>query len=215
MKKIIKIFSVISLCVVLIIALSINAFAQETAENTAESPGIAAEENLFARVWEWLVANKKDVLDGALYLSTGLFASFLYRKSNKNGNLLNSNVVTLAEATKNNEASNKAYINAIETTGTNVQELYDLCNSKFEALAAELKQDSKILVDVVSEVMTILEILMSVYPNSKNLPQGVKDIINLKYAKCQELVGSDSRMSSVMQMIHNLINGENTEAVSV
>lgn len=32
------------------------------------------------------------------------------------------------------------------------------------------------------------------YPNSKNLPQGVKDLVNLKYADALKIVGDDNKL---------------------
>lgn len=210
MKKVTKIITILITAIFVIAFVCMTAFANEASTQDTvevESGDVNSETTLFQRVWEFVVSNKTEILQGALYIVSVVFGTFLYKKSNNNSIKLIGGVNNLVNATDANEKTNRAYIEAINITGDNVSELYELCNAKFNELAAELKQDSKLLIDGVTEIMTVLEILMAVYPNAKNLPQGVKDLIALKYAKCKELVGSDERMSSVLNVIHGIING--------
>ena len=43
----------------------------------------------------------------------------------------------------------------------------------------------------------ILEVLTTVYANSKNIPQGVKDLVNLKYADVLKLVGDEDKLKEI------------------
>ena len=43
----------------------------------------------------------------------------------------------------------------------------------------------------------VLDILATVYANSKNLPQGVKDLVNLKYADVLKTTSDDEKLLSV------------------
>ncbi len=47
----------------------------------------------------------------------------------------------------------------------------------------------------------ILEILVTVYQNSKNLPQGVKDIVNIKYAKCLQTLDDDAKLKAIFEAV--------------
>ena len=64
----------------------------------------------------------------------------------------------------------------------------------------------------------ILEILTTVYSNSKNLPQGVKDLVNLKYANCLTALQNDDQLSSLVKLVRGAIGdmmtteGNNGEA---
>ena len=51
----------------------------------------------------------------------------------------------------------------------------------------------------------ILEILTTVYANSKNLPQGVKDIVNLKYANCLKALDDDEQLVAIVEAVRSNI----------
>ena len=61
------------------------------------------------------------------------------------------------------------------------------------------------------QTKAILEILITVYANSKNIPQGVKDLINLKYADALKLIGNDEQLK---QTLDNEMEKENAEEQS-
>ena len=57
----------------------------------------------------------------------------------------------------------------------------------------------------------ILEILTTVYVNSKNLPQGVKDLVNLKYANCLKTLEDDKQLIAIVEAVRNNL-GNATDA---
>jgi len=50
---------------------------------------------------------------------------------------------------------------------------------------------------MVVQTRAVLDILATVYANSKNLPQGVKDLVNLKYADVLKTTSDDEKLLSV------------------
>ena len=54
---------------------------------------------------------------------------------------------------------------------------------------------------VVAQNAFVVEALQTVYANSKNLPQGIKDVINLKYAKCLKAVGDDKTLNGLFEAV--------------
>ena len=53
-----------------------------------------------------------------------------------------------------------------------------------------------------------------VYANSKNLPQGVKDLISIKYANVLKALESDEELASVVKAVRILAGtSDNTTAV--
>ena len=58
------------------------------------------------------------------------------------------------------------------------------------------------------ELNALLEIISSVYVNSK-LPQSVKDMVSVKYAKCLKAIESDENLSAILKAAHSIINDIN------
>lgn len=46
---------------------------------------------------------------------------------------------------------------------------------------------------LILQTRAVLDILTTVYANSKNIPQGIKDLVNLKYANCLKVVEGDDK----------------------
>ncbi|MBR2312218.1 MAG: hypothetical protein IKA46_02900 [Clostridia bacterium] len=81
-----------------------------------------------------------------------------------------------------------------------------------EHASLEHARDRAIAV-VMAQNAFIVEALQTVYANSKNLPQGIKDIINLKYAKCAKAIGDDEtlkRLSEVFRKELDAAAGDET-----
>lgn len=51
---------------------------------------------------------------------------------------------------------------------------------------------------LIMQTRAVLDILTTVYANSKNIPQGVKDLVNLKYANCLKFVEDKNEIKEVV-----------------
>lgn len=67
---------------------------------------------------------------------------------------------------------------------------------------------NRIIGSVMVQNAAILDILSSVYANSSVLPQGVKDLVYLKYARCQTALDDDERLKECVLAVHEIINGK-------
>lgn len=59
---------------------------------------------------------------------------------------------------------------------------------------------------VLAQSAAVLEILQLVYANSGKLPQGVKDLINLKYANTLKTIGDDKQLLAIVAAVRDNIN---------
>ena len=59
---------------------------------------------------------------------------------------------------------------------------------------------------VLAQSAAMLEILQLVYANSGKLPQGVKDLINLKYANTLKTIGDDKQLLAIVAAVRDNIN---------
>lgn len=62
------------------------------------------------------------------------------------------------------------------------------------------KEDERQKTAMAAYIQTraILKILVTVYANSKNVPQGVKDLVNLEYADVLKLVGNEETLKQLV-----------------
>lgn len=125
-----------------------------------------------ARVDEWFDKNLAEFLSGLSVALSGLFMSVILPYLRKKMTSVNTTVLT-------NSSSQEAVISVVNQLINKYNEV--------EAKLGEL--DTKELSrDALQEQFgicqkAILEILTTVYNNSKNIPQATKDLINLQYVK--------------------------------
>lgn len=89
---------------------------------------------------------------------------------------------------------------------------YDSMKEAYDQYGAAEGERNRVVGAVLATNSAILEILTTVYANSKNLPQGVKDIVNLKYANCLKTLEDDKQLIAIVEAVRNNIG---TDASSV
>lgn len=99
--------------------------------------------------------------------------------------------------------------NDVSSTATSQQSVVGVTNeliagyNKFEKTLnnfdATESERYKTLLAAFAQTKAILEILTTVYANSKNIPQGVKDLVNLKYADVLKLVGDEDKLKEIVE----------------
>ena len=65
---------------------------------------------------------------------------------------------------------------------------------------------------VMAQNTFLMEMLQTVYANSKNLPQGVKNIINIKYAKCLKAIGDEETLKRLADLFKKEISKVGAES---
>jgi hypothetical protein len=90
---------------------------------------------------------------------------------------------------------------------------YNAMDKSYKSYGLTEDNRNRIVGAVFATNTAILEILTTVYANSKNLPQGVKDLVNLKYANCLKTLEDDEKLCAIVQAVRNNIGTyeENTE----
>ena len=79
----------------------------------------------------------------------------------------------------------------------NLIENYNAIEQKITSYENTENERYKFVAAMVAQTRAVLDILATVYANSKNLPQGVKDLVNLKYADVLKTVSDDEKLLSV------------------
>ena len=217
MRKTIKKISVIFLLAFMLACiLSVVSYADESevgeepvtdealGENNTESPVTEDKNHTFiGRLWESVESNKDMLLTGAvgvLLLGVELVTAQRNRKKAKE---LVSKVSTIATDTSTVSQSQGSVVDV-----TNC--LVDAFNSLKDTYVQHEREEeerSHTATLIALVCMTMLEMQQQTYQSNRNLPQGIKDVCSLRYAKCLELIRSDEQIGAVYSSIHSMIEG--------
>lgn len=184
MKKLLFIF----ICITLVFCvLCVNVFAEtpgDTIDNedvsktdviTEEAPNEAIEQTVFTRIWEFVEGNIEIILTFVADGMVLVVAFFL----TKGGKKLSAKLLGYISKNASEDTQEKlvnGFNELLEENATLQKEV--------EALRASVENANKKLVIVQKEAKAVLESMFNVWGNSKNLSQGLKDVVAARYADC-------------------------------
>ena len=153
------------------------------------------EPTFFGRIWEWVTANPTEILTvlGDIILVACLIAQRVKQK--KKLVELGANIITVKDDVANTVSSQKSVVNVTNELIEGYNKFEKALNN-FDATESERY---KTLLAAFAQTKAILEILTTVYANSKNIPQGVKDLVNLKYADVLKLVDDEEKLKEIAE----------------
>lgn len=188
MKK----FKFMLLCMAFLVLFCVPAFAAD------------GETNLFGRVYEFYEQNKTDIYTigcGALVFIAEIIIS---RKNANKTNIIDLGVKSLKSDSSTTLNSQEAVVkatNELIDSNAELMQAYKEMKALYDKVTESEEERNRIVSEVVLLDKTVLEILATVYSNSKNLPQGIKDIVSLKYAKCLKSLEDDTTLLSLFEAI--------------
>lgn len=155
----------------------------------------ADESTFFDRIWEWVTANAAGILTvlGDIILVACLIAQRVKQK--KKLVELGTNIITVKDDIANTVSSQKSVVNVTNE----LIEGYNKFEKALNNFDATEKERYRTMLAAFAQTKAILEILTTVYANSKNIPQGVKDLVNLKYADVLKLVGDEEKLKGIAE----------------
>lgn len=188
---------------VIICVFAIGAPYIANAEEATDGTDIVQEESaepteaptFFDRIWEWVTVNATEILTvgGDIVLIACLIAQRVKQK--KKLVELGANIITVKDDVASTMSSQKSVVNV-------TNELIEGYN-KFEKAINNFDETEneryKTMLAAFAYSKAILEVLTTVYANSKNIPQGVKDLVNLKYADVLKLVGDEDKLKEIAE----------------
>lgn len=88
---------------------------------------------------------------------------------------------------------------------------YNSMKQSHDKYGATEEDRNRVVGVLVAQNTAMLEMLVTAYGNSKNLPQGVKDMIMLKYANCMKSLQDDEQILAIVEAVRNNINSIGVE----
>lgn len=166
------------------------------------------EPTIFDRIWEWVTANATETLTvlGDIVLIACLIAQRVKQK--KKLVELGTDIITVKDDVANTVSSQKSVVSVTNE----LIEGYNKFEKALNNFDATENERYKTMLAAFAQTKAILEILTTVYANSKNIPQGVKDLVNLKYADVLKLVGDEDKLKEIAEPVEETAEvSSNTE----
>ena len=150
---------------------------------------------LFSRILEWAEANVSEILTvvGDFILVVCLIAQKIKQK--KKLAAIGADILSVKDGVANTETSQKDVVNVTNE----LIEGYNRFEKALNDFDATEQERYRTMLAAFVQTKAILEIMTTVYANSKNIPQGVKDLVNLKYADVLKLVGDDTKLKEIAE----------------
>lgn len=149
----------------------------------------------FGRIWEWISVNKAEII--TVVSNVVLFILLIANgvKQKKKLATIGTNLLTVGKSVSTTETSQGAVVDVTNELIKGYNK-FEKALLSFETTEGERY---KTLLAAFAQTRAILEILTTVYANSKNVPQGVKDLVNLKYADVLKLVGDADKLKEIAE----------------
>lgn len=116
-------------------------------------------------------------------------------------------------AIKGHTATAKSQQSAMVGAMNQLIDGYNAMKGSYDKYESVEDDRNKLVGAVMVQNTAILDILQTVYANSKNLPQGVKDVITLKYANALRALGEDKTLAAIVEAVHEKV-GQGASAAS-
>lgn len=184
-------------------------------EAPEESEGDESTYNtVFTRIWEFVSTYSGETIYVIGSLALFVLNLMLKRSSSKMSKDTKKKLEDIKGEVKETLGGQNSVVGVVNNMidGYNgLSERYDAMKEAYDKYGAMEGERNRVVGAVLASNATILEILTTVYVNSKNLPQGVKDLVNLKYANCLKTLEDDEQLRAIVEAVRNNI-GATTES---
>lgn len=168
----------------------------ETEQTTVVEEETTTENNtFFGRTYQWFEDNYKVILQ---LIGDIVIGYIVLRLSNKTKKSL-VNINTQTTNTNNTQSDVVKVVNELIVG-------YNVLDEKLKSYTDTQDENYKMVASMVVQTKAILEILATVYANSKNLPQGVKDLVNLKYADVLKTINEDKKLKEIADSVKGVVD---------
>lgn len=180
----------------------------------ASEGGESTYHTLFTRIWEFVSTYSGETLSAVgsvILLILNLILKHSSSKMSKETKKTLENIKGEVEETLGGQNSVVVVANKMIDGYNDMSQKYDAMKESYDQYGATEGERNRVVGAVFATNAAILEILTTVYVNSKNLPQGVKDLVNLKYANCLKTLEDDKQLIAIVEAVRNNL-GNATES---
>lgn len=181
----------------------------------ASGDGENAYHTFFTRIREFITTYSGEtlsVLGSVILLILNLILKHAGYKSSKDTKKALEAIKGEVDETLGGQNSVVDVVNNMIDGYNSLSEKYDAMKESYDLYGQTEDERNRVVGAVLATNTAIIEILTTVYVNSKNLPQGVKDIVNLKYANCLKTLDDDKQLKAIVEAVRNNIGATGATA---
>ncbi len=186
--------------------------ATETTAITWDTGGAGGNDiknnTLFSRMWEFVKRYSTEVVT-AIGSAALFILNFLLKNSSKKSADATkrslSDISDVVSGTNNGQAAVIGVINNLVDGYNELKSNYDEMKASYDTYREAEAERNRVVGAVFATNTAILEILTTVYANNRNLPQGVKDLVNLQYANCLKTLENDEQLKAIAASVRENI----------
>lgn len=167
--------------------------------------------NFFTRLYQWFVDNKLMIVSVVL---DGIIIGILYlvkRTKSKMDDKIVSQLVDIKSDASAASTNTSATDTNVTAAVNGLIDGYNDMNASYKAQQHLEDERNKVVSSVLETNLAILGILQTVYANNRNIPQGTKDLINYKYAKCLTTLENDEELKAIAELVKKSVEGESND----
>ena len=212
MKK--RLIFIFSLLLILTLFIGVSSAVETTADDiSGEEYEETASPTLISRVWEFLSTHKEELITIGSAIGTAISIFCVVYRNVKAVKKDNSGVK------KELQSFGGSLLEMAKAHNLSAEEFNKL-SASYEALLKKEEERDRMLATLVSTTSTLLDIQTTVYANSKNLPSGIKDVINVKYSKCLKSSENNTTLKTIFDSVKQALDSvsivdENSETEQV
>lgn len=165
-----------------------------TPEETPEAEPEVENHTIFSRMYEWVTEHKTEIITAVGDVILVIMLIIEKTKSKKSYTAIGSQLLSIGKGVYNTETSQN---NVVGVTNELIAG-YNKFEQTLDNFDAKEDERQKTAMAAYIQTRAILKILVTVYANSKNVPQGVKDLVNLEYADVLKLVGNEETLKQLV-----------------
>lgn len=154
--------------------------------------GIAA---FFDRIIEWVTVHRAEVVTVIGNIVVIIYMIAKNVKSKKKLLEIGTNVLSVRDGVANTNTKQGEVVNVTNE----LIEGYNRFETALNDFGKTEQERYKVMTAAYLQTRAILKIMTTVYANSKNIPQGVKDLVNLEYADVLKLVGDEEKLKEFIE----------------
>lgn len=167
--------------------------------------------NFFTRLYQWFVDNKLMIVSVVL---DGIIIGILYlvkRTKSKMDDKIVSQLVDIKSDASAASTNTSATDTNVTAAVNGLIDGYNDMNASYKAQQHLEDERNKVVSSVLETNLAILGILQTVYANNRNIPQGTKDLINYKYAKCLTTLENDEELKAIAELVKKSVEGASND----
>lgn len=152
---------------------------------------------IFTRLWEYVNIYKTELLDVLGTAIIVILSVIIKLKGDKK----TTNIDKLVQSIKGDTASQGQVVSVVNE----MVDGYNALRCSYDKYGLTEDDRNRVVGALVAQNTAILEILMALTVNNKNLPQGAKDLVLLQYANCLKSLDDDEKLKSIVTSVRDSI----------